>query len=112
MKDGKRTLKVGAAWALAAFAAAAAAHYEGRPEAGKAWFDAIDKIAPLVQANDRLVTLTELKRLPTWSLRAVAEAAAKMPWQTRRYRTIHDGLMTEFERRRARASGPARKEAV
>ena len=105
MKD-KRTLKVGAAWALAAFAAAAATHYEGRPEAGKAWFDAIDKVAPLVQANDRLVTLKELRRLPTWSLRAVAEAAAKMPWQTRRYRTIHDGLMTEFERRRAKAAGP------
>ena len=105
MQD-KRTLKVGAAWALAAFAAAAAAHYEGRPEAGKAWFDAIEKVAPLVQANDRLVTLKELRRLPTWSLRAVAEAAAKMPWQTRRYRTIASGLLTEFERRRAKAAGP------
>lgn len=109
MKD-KRTLKVGAAWALAAFAAAAAAHYEGCPEKGRAWFDAIEKVAPLVQAEDRLVTLKELRRLPTWSLRAVAEAAAKMPWQTRRYRTIASGLLTEFERRRAKAAGPAKKE--
>lgn len=111
MKD-RKTLKVGAAWALAAFAAAAAAHYEGRPEAGKAWFDAIDKVAPLVQANDRLVTLKELRRLPTWALQAVAKAAAKMPWQTRRYRNIHDGLMTEFERRHAKAADPVGREAV
>ena len=111
MKD-KRTLKVGAAWALAAFAAAAAAHYEGRPEAGKPWFDAIEKVAPMVRANDRLVTLKELRRLPTWALRSVAKAAAERPLQTRRYRAIHDGMTTEFERRRAKAAGPAKKEAL
>jgi hypothetical protein len=104
-----KTLKVGAAWALSAFAAAAAAHYAGCPEKGQAWFQAIENVKPLVEANDRLVTLKELRKLPTWSLQAVAEAAAKMPWQTRRYRNIHDGLMTEFERRRAKAAGPAKE---
>lgn len=101
----RKSLKVGAAWALAAFAAAAAAHYADCPEKGQAWFQAIENVKPLVERGDRLVTLKELRKLPTWSLRAVAEAAAKMPWQTRRYRNIHDGLMTEFERRRAKAQG-------
>lgn len=105
----RRTLKVGAAWALSAFAAAAAAHYAGCPEKGRAWFQAIENVKPLVEAGDRLVTLKELRKLPTWSLQAVAKAAAKMPWQTRRYRNIHDGLMTEFERRRAKAAGPAKE---
>ena len=100
---GKRSLKIGAAWALSAFAAAAAAHYADCPERGQAWFDAIGHVKPLVEANDRLVTLKELKKLPTWSLQMVAEAAAKMPWQTKRYRNIRDGLMTEYQRRREKA---------
>ena len=58
---------------------------------------------PMVEANDRLVTLKELKKLPTWSLQTVAEAAAEMPWQTKRYRNIRDGLMTEYQRRREKA---------
>ena len=111
MKD-KRTLKIGATWALAAFAAAAHAHFKDCPFSGQAWFDAIDKVSPLVWKNDRLVTLKELKRLPTWALRTVAKAAAERPLQTTRYRTIHDGLMTEFERRRAKAAGPAKEEAL
>ena len=102
-----KTLKIGAAWELSAVAAAAAAHYADCPEKGQAWFSAIENAKPLVEKGGRLVTLKELRKLPTWSLKAVAEAAAKMPWQTKRYRNIHDGLLTEFERRRAKASGPA-----
>ena len=105
----KKNLKVGAAWALAAFASAAAAHFAECPEKGQAWFQAIENVRPLVEKGERLVTLKELKKLPTWSLRTVAEAAAKMPFQTKRYRTIATGLMTEFERRRAKAAGPARE---
>ena len=108
MKD-RKTLKIGAAWALAAFAAAARARFEDCPEKGQAWFDAIDTVSPLVWKNDRLVTLKELKKLPTWALQPVAKAAAERPLQTRRYRTIHDGLTTEFERRRAKAAGPAKE---
>lgn len=101
---GRRSLKIGAAWALSAFAAAAAAHYADCPEHGRAWFDAIDHVRPMVEANGRLVTLKELKKLPTWSLQMVAEAAAKRPFQTRRTRTIAEGLMTEFQRRREKAA--------
>lgn len=108
MKD-KKTLKIGATWALVAFAAAAHAHFKDCPEKGQAWFDAIDNVSPLVWKNDRLVTLKELKRLPTWALQTVAKAAAERPLQTRRYRTIKDGLLTEFERRRAKAAGPAKE---
>ena len=111
MKD-KKILKIGATWALVAFAAAAHAHFKDCPEKGQAWFDAIDKVSPLVWKNDRLVTLKELKRLPTWALRSVAKAAAERPLQTKRYRTIKDGLLTEFERRRAKAAGPAKKEVL
>lgn len=105
MKDKRRTLKVSAAWALAAFASAAAAHFADCPEKGQAWFQAIENVRPLVEAHDRLTTLKELKKLPTWSLQAIAKAAAERPFQTKRYRHIHDGLLTEFERRRAKAAG-------
>lgn len=105
----KRTVKIGATWALAAFAAAASAHFADCPEKGSAWFEAIENVRPLAEKGERLVTLKELRKLPTWSLRAVAEAAAKMPFQTKRYRTIATGLMTEFERRRAKAASPARE---
>lgn len=108
MKD-KKTLKISAAWALAAFAAAANAHYADCPERGQAWFRAIEKITPIVEAHDRLVTLKELKKLPTWSLQAIAKAAAERPFQSRRYRAIATGLMTEFERRKAKAAGPAKE---
>lgn len=108
MKD-RRTLKVGAAWALAAFAAAAHAHFADCPEKGRAWFQAIENVRPLVEANDRLVTLKELRKLPTWSLQAVAKAAAERPLQSRRYRNIASGLLTEFERRKAKAAGPAKE---
>ncbi len=104
-----KTLKIGAAWALSAFAAAATAHYADCPEKGRPWFDAIESVKPLVEKGGRLVTLKELRKLPTWSLKMVAEAAAKMPWQTKRYRNIHDGLLTEFERRRAKAAGPVQE---
>lgn len=107
MKD-KRTLKIGAAWALAAFAAAANAHFADCPERGQAWFQAIENVRPLVEANDRLVTLKELKKLPTWSLQAVARAAAERPFQSKRCKAIAAGLLTEFERRRAKAAGPAK----
>lgn len=97
----KRTVKIGAVWALAAFAAAASAHFADCPEKGSAWFDAIERVRPLVEKSDRAVTLKELKKLPTWALQTVAKAAAERPFQTRRYKVIAAGLMTEFERRRA-----------
>lgn len=106
----RKNLKVGAAWALAAFASAAAAHFAECPEKGQAWFQAIENVRPLVEKGGKLVTLKELRKLPTWSLQAVAEAAAKMPFQTKRYRTIASGLLTEFERRRAKATGPAKED--
>jgi len=97
----KRTVKIGAVWALTAFATAAAVHYADAPERGQAWFDAIERVKPLVEKSDRAVTLKELKKLPTWALQEVAKAAAERPFQTRRYKVIAAGLMTEFERRRA-----------
>jgi len=97
----KRTVKIGAVWALTAFAAAASAHFADCPEKGSAWFDAIERVRPLVEKSDRMVTLKELKKLPTWALQEVAKAAAERPFQTRRYKVIAAGLMTEFERRRA-----------
>jgi hypothetical protein len=99
----KRTVKIGAVWALTAFAAAAATHFADCPEKGSAWFDPIEKVRPLVEKSDRLVTLKELRKLPTWSLQAVAKAAAERPFQTKRTRTIAEGLLTEFERRKAKA---------
>ena len=105
----KKNLKVGAAWALTAFASAAAAHFAECPEKGQAWFQAIENVRPLVEKGERLVTLKELKKLPTWSLQAMAKAAAERPFQTKRYRTIASGLMTELERRRAKAAGPAKE---
>ena len=104
---GRRSLKIGAAWALSAFAAAATAHYADCPERGQAWFDAIEHVRPMVEANDRLVTLKELKKLPTWSLQSIAKAAAERPFQTKRVKAIAAGLMTEFQRRRARSEEPA-----
>lgn len=100
---GKRSLKIGAAWALSAFAAAAASHFADCPEKGQAWFQAIENVRPMVEANDRLVTLKELKKLPTWSLQAVAKAAAERPFQTKRTKRIAEGLLTEFQRRREKA---------
>lgn len=105
----RKNLKVGAAWALAAFASAAAAHFAECPEKGQAWFQAIENVRPLVEAHDRLMTLKELKKLPTWSLQAIAKAAAEQPFQTRRYKVIAAGLMTEFERRRAKATDLAKE---
>lgn len=106
----KRTVKIGATWALAAFATAAAAHFADCPEKGSAWFDAIERVRPLVEKSDRAVTLKELKKLPTWALQEVAKAAAERPFQTRRYKTIASGLMTEFERRRANRAAKEAKE--
>ena len=105
MKGKRKYLKIQAAWALSAFAAAAASHYADCPERGRAWFDAIEHAKPLVEASDRLETVKELKKLPTWSLQAVAEAAARAPYQTKRSRAIAAGLMTEFQRRREKARG-------
>lgn len=103
MRGKRKSLKIPAAWALSAFTAAAAAHYADCPERGKAWFDAIRHAEPVTEASDHLATVKELKRLPTWSLQAVAEAAAKQPFQTKRTRAIASGLMTEFQRRREKA---------
>ena len=97
----KRTVKIGAVWALTAFATAASAHFADCPEKGSAWFDAIERVRPLVEKSGRAVTLKELKKLPTWALQTVAKAAAERPFQTRRYKVVAAGLMTEFERRRA-----------
>lgn len=104
---GRRSLKIGAAWALSAFAAAATAHFADCPERGQAWFDAIEHVRPMVEANDRLVTLKELKELPTWSLQAVAKAAAERPFQTKRAKRIAEGLMTEYQRRRMKSEAQA-----
>lgn len=103
MKGKRKSLRIHAAWALSAFAAAAAAHYADCPERGKAWFEAIEHVEPITEETDRLATVKELKRLPTWSLQAVAEAAAKIPFQTKRTKCIASGLMTEFQRRRTKA---------
>jgi len=105
----KKNLKVGAAWALNAFVAAATAHFADCPAKAAPWLEAAEYVRPAVEAGDRLATLKELRKLPTWSLQSVAEAAAKMPFQTKRYRAIASGLVTEFERRRAKAAGPAKE---
>lgn len=105
----KRTVKIGATWALAAFAAAAGAHFAGCPEKGQPWFAAIEYVRPAVERGDRLATLKELRKLPTWSLQAVAKAAAELKPQSRRYKAIAEGLLTEFQRRREKAAGPAKK---
>lgn len=107
----KRTLKMGSMWALQAFVAAATAHFADCPEKAAPWLAAAEYVRPAVESGDRLATLKELKSLPTWALQAVAKAAAERPMQSTRYRRIHDGLMTEFERRRAKAAGPAKEAA-
>lgn len=105
----RKSIKVGSLWALNAFVAAAAAHYADCPEKATPWLEAAEYVRPAVEAGGRLATLKELRKLPTWSLQSVAEAAAKMPFQTKRYRAIASGLMTEFERRKAKAVGPAKE---
>ena len=101
-KNKKRHLEIGAAWVLAAFVATASTL---PPEKAQPWLDAAERIRPQVEAHDRLVTLKELRKLPTWSLKAVAEAAAQRPFQTKRTKAIAAGLMTELERRRAKSAG-------
>lgn len=103
----KKTIKMGSMWALNAFVAAAAAHFADCPEKAAPWLAAAEYVRPAVEANERLATLKELRKLPTWALQAVAKAATERPFQTRRYKAIASGLVTEYERRRAKAAGPA-----
>lgn len=105
----KRTIKMGSMWALNAFVAAATAHFADCPEKAVPWLAAAEYVRPAVEASERLATLKELRKLPTWALQAVAKAAAERPLQSRRYRNIASGLLTEFERRRAKAAGPAKE---
>lgn len=107
----KKTIKTGSVWALRAFVAAVTAHFADDPAKAATWLDAAEYVRPAVEAGDRLATLKELKKLPTWALRTVAKAAAEHPFQSKRHRAIASGLMTEFERRRAAAAGPAKEMA-
>lgn len=107
----KRTIKMGSMWALNAFVAAATAHFANDPAKAAPWLAAAEYVRPAVEQDERLATLKELRNLPTWALQAVAKAAAERPLQSSRYRAIASGLMTEFERRRAKAAGPAKEVA-
>ena len=95
-------------WVVAAVAAAASAHFANHPVYGGVnWNDAL-----LVDSAPRGgLSMTQIAKLPTWSLKRVAEAAAKRS-RSRVESIRYKNLMTEFERRKAKAAGPARKEAV
>lgn len=85
-------------WVLAAVAAAASVHFADNPTyRGVNWNDAL-----LVGSAPRGgLSIRQLRNLPTWSLKAVAEAAAKRSgrgMESVRCRNI----LTEFERRRAK----------
>lgn len=85
-------------WVLAAVATAAAAHYADNPK-----FQGVDWNAALQveSAHHGGLSFDQIRALPTWSLQAVAEAAAKrsgLGAGSVRYANV----MTEFERRRAK----------
>ena len=85
-------------WVLAAVATAAAAHYAGNPA-----FEGVDWNAALQveTAHHGGLSDAQIRALPTWSLQAVAEAAARrsgLGTGSVRYANV----MTEFERRRAK----------
>lgn len=102
MKTRRRLPCVGAVWALNAFVASLA----GMADAQKApWAEAAARAEARVETQG-LPTLRELKKLPTFALSAVAEAAASRPFMTRRCAKIAAGLRTELERRRAKAATP------
>ena len=98
MKDKFSGLKGCSKWVLAAVAAAATAHYAGNPAfKGVDWRDALQ----VETAHHGGLSFDQIRALPTWSLQAVAEAAAKRSGigvGSVKYRN----LMTEFERRRAK----------
>ena len=86
-------------WVLAAVAAAAAAHYAGNPVyAGVDWNAALQ----VESAHHGGLSFDQIRALPTWSLRAVAEAAAKRPGHHGMYTVRCQSILTEFERRRAK----------
>lgn len=95
-------------WVLAAVATAAAAHFAGNPVyAGVNWNDAL-----LVDSAPKGgLSVSQIRALPTWSLQAVAEAAAKrsgLGTESVRYANV----MTEFERRRAKRLAKEAEEAA
>lgn len=98
MKDKFSGLKGCSKWVLAAVATAAAAHYAGNPAfEGVNWRDVLQ----VETAHHGGLSFAQIRALPTWSLQAVAEAAAKrsgLGTNSVRYANV----MTEFERRRAK----------
>ena len=98
MKNKFSGLKGCSKWVLAAVATAAAAHYANNPVyAGVDWNAALQ----IETAHHGGISFEQIRELPTWSLRAVAEAAAKRSGLgTGSLRYVN--VMTEFERRRAK----------
>lgn len=102
MKNRKKLPCLGALWVFEAVTAGLGGLAEPLRDD---WSEAAAKAAPVVE---RLPTLRELKKLPTFALSKVAEAAMKEP-HTRRNARIAAGLKTELERRRAKAATPDRR---
>lgn len=107
MKNKFSGLKGCSKWVLAAVATAAAAHYAGHPKfQGVNWRDALQ----VETAHHGGISAEQIRALPTWSLQAVAEAAAKRSrLGTDSVRCMN--LVTEFERRRAKRLAKEAEEA-
>ena len=107
MKNSKFSgLKGCSKWVLAAVATAAAAHYAGNPKFQNVnWNDALQ----VETAHHGGLSFAQIRALPTWSLQAVAAAAAK---RTKGASIRYENVMTEFERRRAKRLAKEAEEAV
>ena len=94
-------------WVLTAVAAAAAAHFADNPAyAGTDWTAALAvEAAPADGLSAR-----QINNLPTWSLKTVAEAAAKRSIKGEKS-LRYGNLMTELERRRAKRLAKEAEEA-
>lgn len=94
-------------WVLAAVATAAAAHFADNPAfAGVNWRDALQ----VETAHHGGISFEQIRALPTWSLQAVAEAAAKRSGLGKGS-VRYCNLVTEFERRRAKRLAKEAEEA-
>lgn len=94
-------------WVLAAVAAAATVHYADNPVyTGVNWNDVL-----LVDSAPKGgLSFQQIRNLPTWSLKAVAEAAAKRSGCGMESVRCQN-LLTEFERRRAKRAQKEAEEA-
>ena len=109
MKNKKETWRLRGCpkWVLAAVAAAASAHFADNPV-----YKDVDWNAALAveSAPKGGLSFAQIKALPTWSLKAVAEAAVKRSGAGAKS-VRYCNIMTEFERRKAKKLAKEAEEA-